>query len=136
MLTRLKILSSLGGSKFFLCSLGILLGILSSLPFFTALVFAQSLHKTVAMIGARSGASWPLWIAKDARLYAKYGLEVELVYAVHPAPIAAVITGQAAMTSSGSDPALLAAAKDPSLVVLGGFMNKGSFAMNVNRRPA
>ena len=92
-------------------------------------LFAQPLQKSVAMIGARSGASWPLWIAKDARLYAKYGLEVELVYAVHPAPIAAVITGQAAMTSSGSDPALLAAAKDPSLVVLGGFMNKGSFAM-------
>jgi ABC-type nitrate/sulfonate/bicarbonate transport system substrate-binding protein len=90
---------------------------------------AQPLQKTVAMIGARSGASWPLWIAKDARLYAKYGLDVELVYAVHPAPIVAVITGQAAMTSSGSDPALLAAAKDPSLVVLGGFMNKGSFAM-------
>jgi ABC-type nitrate/sulfonate/bicarbonate transport system substrate-binding protein len=90
---------------------------------------AQSLQKSIAMIGARSGASWPLWIAKDARLYAKYGLDVELVYAVHPAPIAAVITGQAAMTSSGSDPALLAAAKDPSLVVLGGFMNKGSFAM-------
>jgi len=92
-------------------------------------VSAQSLQKSVAMIGARSGASWPLWIAKDARLYAKYGLDVELVYAVNPAPIAAVITGQAAMTSSGSDPALLAAAKDPSLVVLGGFMNKGSFAM-------
>ena len=127
--TRLKILSSLAGSKSFLRRLGILLGILSWLPFFTALVFAQSLHKTVAMIGARSGASWPLWIAKDARLYAKHGLEVELVYAVHPAPIAAVITGQAAMTSSGSDPALLAAAKDPALVVLGGFMNKGSFAM-------
>jgi ABC-type nitrate/sulfonate/bicarbonate transport system substrate-binding protein len=84
-------------------------------PLFLASVssFAQRLQKTVAMIGARSGASWPLWIAKDARLYAKYGLDVELVYAVHPAPIVAVITGQAAMTSSGSDPALLAAAKDP-----------------------
>jgi ABC-type nitrate/sulfonate/bicarbonate transport system substrate-binding protein len=92
-------------------------------------VFAQPLQKTVAMVGARSGASWPLWIAKDARLYAKYGLDVELVYAVHPGPIAAIISGHAAMTSSGSDPALLAAAKDPSLVVLGGFMNKGSFAM-------
>ena len=90
---------------------------------------AQPLQKTVAMVGARSGASWPLWIAKDARLYAKYGLDVELVYAVHPGPIAAIISGHAAMTSSGSDPALLAAAKDPSLVVLGGFMNKGSFAM-------
>jgi len=81
------------------------------------------------MVGARSGASWPLWIAKDSGLYAKYGLDVELVYAVHPGPIAAIISGHAAMTSSGSDPALLAAAKDPSLVVLGGFMNKGSFAM-------
>jgi ABC-type nitrate/sulfonate/bicarbonate transport system substrate-binding protein len=81
------------------------------------------------MIGARSGASWPLWIAKEARLYSKSGLDVELVYAVHPGPIAAIMSGHAAMTSSGSDPALLAAAKDPSLVVLGGFMNKGSFAM-------
>ena len=90
---------------------------------------AQSLRKAAAMVGARSGASWPLWLAKDAGLYTKYGLDVELVYAVHPAPIAAVITGHAAMTSSGSDPALLAASKDSSLVVLGGFMNKGSFAM-------
>ena len=103
--------------------------IVALMLFSTVSAFAQPLQKTVAMVGARSGASWPLWIAKDARLYAKYGLDVELVYAVHPAPIAAVITGQAAMTSSGSDPALLAAAKDPSLVVLGGFMNKGSFAM-------
>jgi ABC-type nitrate/sulfonate/bicarbonate transport system substrate-binding protein len=95
----------------------------------SGLVIAQPLQKSVAMVGARSGASWPLWIAKEARLYAKYGLDVELVYAVHPAPIAAVITGHAAMTSSGGDPALLAAAKDPSLVVLGGFMNKASFAM-------
>jgi ABC-type nitrate/sulfonate/bicarbonate transport system substrate-binding protein len=91
--------------------------------------FAQPLQKTVAMVGARSGASWPLWIAKEVRLYSKYGLDVELVYAVHPGPIAAIISGHAAMTSAGSDPALLAAAKDPSLVVLGGFMNKGSFAM-------
>ena len=91
--------------------------------------FAQPLQKAVAMVGARSGASWPLWIAKEARLYAQYGLDVELVYAVHPGPIAAIISGHAAMTSAGSDPALLAAAKDPSLVVLGGFMNKGSFAM-------
>ncbi|MBM4264675.1 MAG: hypothetical protein FJ145_25030 [Deltaproteobacteria bacterium] len=91
--------------------------------------FAQSLQKSIAMIGARSGASWPLWIAKETALYAKYGLDVELVYAVHPAPIVAVITGQAAMTSAGADPAVLSAAKDNSLVILGGFLNKGSFAM-------
>jgi ABC-type nitrate/sulfonate/bicarbonate transport system substrate-binding protein len=102
---------------------------LALIAYSASLSFAQPLQKTVAMVGARSGASWPLWIAKEARLYAKYGLDVELVYAVHPGPIAAIISGHAAMTSAGSDPALLAAAKDPSLVVLGGFMNKGSFAM-------
>ena len=100
-----------------------------ALIIYNASLFAQPLQKTVAMVGARSGASWPLWIAKEARLYSKHGLDVELVYAVHPGPIAAIIAGHAAMTSAGSDPALLAAAKDPSLVVLGGFMNKGSFAM-------
>src|ERR1700752_4693167 len=105
------------------------LGILALVMLEAALATSQPLQKTVAMVGARSGASWPLWIAKDARLYAKYGLDVELVYAVHPGPIAAIISGHAAMTSAGSDPALLAADKDPSLVVLGGFMNKGSFAM-------
>lgn len=104
-------------------------GLLLLVSFAAPNLFAQSLQKAVAMIGARSGASWPLWIAKEARLYAKHGLDVELVYAVHPGPIAAIISGHATMTSSGSDPALLAAAKDPSLVVLGGFMNKGSFAM-------
>jgi len=107
--------------------MGIVLLALSSLTFEAAL--AQSRPKVPAMVGARSGASWPLWIAEESGLYEKYGLNVELVYAVHPAPIAAIISGQAAMTSSGSDPALLAASRDPSLVILGGFMNKGTFAM-------
>jgi ABC-type nitrate/sulfonate/bicarbonate transport system substrate-binding protein len=105
------------------------LTILWALSFNVTEPSAQPLQKSIAMVGARSGASWPLWIAKEAGLYAKHGLDVELVYAVHPGPIAAIISGHAAMTSAGSDPALLAAAKDPSLVVLGGFMNKGSFAM-------
>jgi ABC-type nitrate/sulfonate/bicarbonate transport system substrate-binding protein len=105
------------------------LTILCVLSFNASETCAQPLQKSVAMIGARSGASWPLWIAKDGGYYAKHHLDVELVYAVHPGPIAAIISGHAAMTSAGSDPALLAAAKDPSLVVLGGFMNKGSFAM-------
>ena len=69
-------------------SVVVLLAILPLVDFLAAPLIAQPLQKTVAMIGARSGASWPLWIAKEARLYAKYGLDVELVYAVHPAPIA------------------------------------------------
>ena len=52
---------------------------IAALAAFSApLANSQPLQKSVAMIGARSGASWPLWIAKEARLYAKYGLDVEL----------------------------------------------------------
>src|SRR5262249_61132421 len=66
---------------------------------------------------------------KDGGYYRKQGLDVELVFGVHPAPIAAVMSGQAAMTPAGADPALLSASKDPSLVLLGSYLNKGSFAL-------
>jgi ABC-type nitrate/sulfonate/bicarbonate transport system substrate-binding protein len=87
------------------------------------------LQRVVAMVGARSGASWPLWLAKDGGYYQKHGLDVELVYAVHPAPMAAVISGQAVMTSTGADLGILAAFRDTSLTLNGSFLNKGSFAM-------
>jgi ABC-type nitrate/sulfonate/bicarbonate transport system substrate-binding protein len=90
---------------------------------------AARLPKVTALYGARSGASWPMWIAKEGGYYRKHGLDVELVFGIHPAPIAAVISGNAAMTSAGADPALLSASKDPSLVLVGGYLNKGSFAL-------
>jgi ABC-type nitrate/sulfonate/bicarbonate transport system substrate-binding protein len=89
----------------------------------------SSPHRVIAMVGARSGASWPLWLAKDGGYYRKHGLDVELVYAVHPAPMAAVISGQAAMTSTGADLGLLAAFRDTNLTLNSSFLNKGSFAM-------
>ena len=33
---------------------------------------------------ARTGTTWPLYIAKDGGYYAKYGLDVDLVFGVHP----------------------------------------------------
>ncbi|HEX2228588.1 MAG TPA: ABC transporter substrate-binding protein, partial [Candidatus Binatia bacterium] len=86
-------------------------------------------QRAVVMVGARSGASWPLWLAKTGGYYRNHGLDVELVYAVHPAPMAAVISGQAAMTSTGADLGLLAAFRDPNLTLNSSFLNRGSFAM-------
>jgi len=107
------------------------------LPLSPVSTFAQSspakLQKVTALYGARSGASWPMWMANDGGYYRKYGLDVELVFGVHPAPIAAVISGQAVMTPAGADPALLSASKDPSLVLLGSYLNKGSFALVANK---
>lgn len=87
------------------------------------------LQKVTALYGARSGASWPMWLAKEGGYYRRHGLDAELVFGIHPAPIAAVISGNAAMTSAGADPALLSASKDPSLVLAGSYLNKGSFAL-------
>src|SRR5262249_8401662 len=88
--------------------------------------FAQSsppakLQKATALYGARSGASWPMWMAKDGGYYGRQGLDVELVFGVHPAPIAAVISGQAAMTPPGADPPLLSPSEHPSPVLLGRY---------------
>jgi len=97
------------------------------------LAFAQpaatDVKKVVAMFGARSGASWPLWMAKEGAYYRRHGLEVEMVFGVHPAPIAAIISGHAVMTSTGADPGVLAVANDISLTLIGSFLNKGTFAL-------
>jgi ABC-type nitrate/sulfonate/bicarbonate transport system substrate-binding protein len=95
----------------------------------TAQPVASEAKKVVAMFGARSGASWPLWIAKDGAYYRKHGLDVEMVFGIHPAPIAAIIAGHAVMTSTGSDPGVLAVANDPSLTLIASFLNKGTFAL-------
>jgi ABC-type nitrate/sulfonate/bicarbonate transport system substrate-binding protein len=90
---------------------------------------SQELKKVAAMYGARSGASWPLWMAKEGGYYRKYGMDVEMVFGVHPAPIAAILSGYAVMTSTGSDPGVLAVAQGSSLVLTGSFLNKGTFAL-------
>jgi ABC-type nitrate/sulfonate/bicarbonate transport system substrate-binding protein len=91
---------------------------------------AQEAKKVAVMYGARSGASWPLWMAKEGGYYRKHGLDVELVFGVHPAPIAAILSGYAVMTSTGSDPGVLAISQgNSSLMLTGSFLNKGTFAL-------
>jgi ABC-type nitrate/sulfonate/bicarbonate transport system substrate-binding protein len=117
-----------------ICRVGFKLFCLAAVAALGALIPSQAhtqsaVQKVVVMVGARSGASWPLWLAKEGGYYGKHGLEVDLVYAVHPAPMAAVISGQAAMTSTGADLGLLAAFRDTNLTLNSSFLNKGSFAM-------
>ena len=47
---------------------------------------AQPLQKITINYPTRSGASWPLYIAKEGGYYQKYGLDVDLVFAgIRPA---------------------------------------------------
>ncbi len=75
----------------------------------------------------RSSASWAMFVAKEGGYYQKYGLDVDLVFGAHPAGIAMLVSGEAAMTNYSMEQALQASSKDGSLIALGSSLNKGLF---------
>ena len=48
--------------------------------------FSQN-QKVTINYPTRSGASWPLYIAKEGGYYAKYGLDVNIIFGVHPSGV-------------------------------------------------
>ncbi|HET9942394.1 MAG TPA: ABC transporter substrate-binding protein [Terriglobia bacterium] len=79
---------------------------------------------------ARSGGSWPLFIAKEGGYYQKYGLDVTLEFGAGNLGVAAITGGGAVMTNSSMEQALQASSRSPKeLVSMGSFLNKGVFAL-------
>jgi ABC-type nitrate/sulfonate/bicarbonate transport system substrate-binding protein len=70
-----------------------------------------------------------MFLAKEGGYYEKYGLEVDLVFGVHPACVAMLVAGEAQMANYGLEPSMLASSKDGSLVAVGSSLNKGLFAL-------
>ena len=106
--------------------------VLFALALITPAAFTQqpSLQKTAINYPARSGGSWPLFIAKEGGYYQKYGLDVDLVFGAGNLGVAQIVSGEAAMTNSSMEQALQASSRDPSaLVSMSSFLNKGSFAL-------
>jgi ABC-type nitrate/sulfonate/bicarbonate transport system substrate-binding protein len=99
----------------------------------SALFFAQGqVQKTAINFPTRSGASWPMFIAKEAGYYQKYGLDVNLVFGAGTIGVAMISSGEAGMTNSSMEQALQAGSRDPnSLVMLGSTLNRGMFALMV-----
>lgn len=91
------------------------------------------LQKVTINYPSRTGTTWPFYIAKEGGYYQKYGLDVNLVFGVHPAGIAMVVSGEAAMTNYTLEQAMQAAAKDGSLVFLASSFKKSLFAMMVGK---
>jgi len=90
----------------------------------------EQLQKTAINFPTRSGASWPMFIAKEGDYYKKYGLDVNLVFGAGTIGVAMISSGEAAMTNSSMEQALQAASRDPiSLVMLGSTLNRGMFAL-------
>src|SRR5678816_3045025 len=89
-----------------------------------------ALQKVTINYPARSGGSWPLYIAKEGGYYQKYGLDVTLAFGAGNIGVAMIQSGEAVMTNSSMEQALQASSRDPSaLVSVGSFLNKGAFAL-------
>jgi ABC-type nitrate/sulfonate/bicarbonate transport system substrate-binding protein len=90
---------------------------------------AQQLQKITINYATRTGQVWPLYIAKEGGYYQKYGLDVTLSFAIHPAAVAMVVSGEAVMTPYTLEQSMTAAYKDGSLIVLGSPFKKSLFAL-------
>jgi ABC-type nitrate/sulfonate/bicarbonate transport system substrate-binding protein len=94
-----------------------------------SLASAQQPQKIKINYPARTGTTWPLYVAKDGGYYAKYGLDAELVFGVHPAGIAMVVSGEAVMTNYTLEQAMQAASKDGSMIAYASSFKKSLFAL-------
>jgi len=94
-----------------------------------AVTLLQQPQKITINFPTRSGASWPLFVAKEGGYYQKYGLDVNLVFATHPSGIAMVISGEAQMSSYSLESIMQATAREASLVMVGNSLNKAVFAL-------
>ncbi len=103
--------------------------VLASLACVSLLIAEQQPQKLKINYPARTGTTWPLYIAKDGGYYAKYGLDVDLVFGVHPAGIAMVVSGEAAMTNYTLEQAMQASSKDGSLIAYASSFKKSLFAL-------
>src|SRR5271170_2341458 len=91
--------------------------------------WAQPLQKVTINYPNRSGSNWPLFLAKEGGYYQKYGLDVSLVFGVHPAGIAMLVSGEGQMVNSSLEQLMQAASRDGSLVLVGSSLNRGMFAL-------
>lgn len=90
---------------------------------------AQNLQKITINFPTRSGASWPMYIAKEGGYYQKYGLDVTLQFGVHPQGIAMLVSGEAAESNYSLEQSMDASLRDQNFVMVGSSLNKALFAL-------
>ena len=90
---------------------------------------AAPLQKVTINYPTRSGASWPLYLAKNGGYYEQQGLDVDLVFGVHPTGVAMLTSGQAVMVNHSLEQGMVASARDASFRLMGSSSNKGLFAL-------
>jgi ABC-type nitrate/sulfonate/bicarbonate transport system substrate-binding protein len=93
---------------------------------------AAALENVNAGFGSISGNQAPLWIAKEARLFEKQGLQVELVYIPGgPRALMALLGGSIQFLNYSAIPAMTAALRGAETVILGSSINRPDHSLVV-----
>jgi ABC-type nitrate/sulfonate/bicarbonate transport system substrate-binding protein len=95
---------------------------------FATVSFANSaiaVEKITASYGAISGTMAPIWVAKDARLFEKYGLDLSLVYIPGgPRSIMSLLGGSLQFVNHSGMPALEAYQRGADTALIASSMNQ------------
>jgi ABC-type nitrate/sulfonate/bicarbonate transport system substrate-binding protein len=91
-------------------------------------LLAAPLKKVRAAFTAFGYANPPFWIAKDLRVFEKYGLDVELVYVAGARNIQALLGGSVDFSQAGGASVVSAAAQSAEVVILGTVGGNSYFA--------
>jgi len=95
---------------------------------------AATLEKVNASYGAISGSMAQTWIAKEARLFEKYGLDVNLVYiSGGPRSIMSLIGGSVQFVNHSGMPALEAYQRGADTVLIASPMNQLEHSLVVHK---
>ena len=91
---------------------------------------AAPVKKVRAAFTAFAYANPPFWIAKDLRIFEKYGLDVELVYVGGARNIQALIGGSIDVSQAGGASVVSAAAQGAEVVILGTVFRRLIFGVH------
>ena len=100
--------------------------------FFPGNLPATTPKKIRGAFSAFAYANPPFWIAKDLRLFEKYGLDVELVYVGGARPIQAMLGGSIDISQVGGASTVSAAAQGAAVVILGTVFTRLVFAVHAS----
>jgi len=90
--------------------------------------WSQSLTKLNVVYAAITGIQAPLWLAADAGIFRKYGLDVTLVYIPSaPQVVRVMLAGDAPIALTGGAPVINANLSGADLVFIGGAANVPAF---------
>ena len=99
----------------------------------SAPIGVQALEKISAGYGAISGSSAPIWVAKEARLFEKYGLEADLVYIPGPRNIMALVGGSIQFANHSGVPALEAYKRGSDATLVASPMDRVDHSLVVQK---